>query len=135
MTPKPRQLAFAASVRILDHARQLLCRFVSHRGFHRFLLRLGKIGVGVRNHEQVEVRDALDLRLRARGTLEVRVHDDRDRALFPKLRSYMIRTDDMLTCPTCRRRFEVPSHQSLVFLADGQLPVTFDPDDDNFGNR
>jgi len=61
--------------------------------------------------------------------------DDRDRALFPKLRSYMIRTDDMVTCPTCRRRFEVPSHQSLVFLADGQRPVTFDPDDDNFGNR
>jgi hypothetical protein len=47
----------------------------------------------------------------------------------------MIRTDDMVTCPTCRRRFEVPSHQSLVFLADGQRSVTFDPDDDNFGNR
>ncbi len=61
--------------------------------------------------------------------------DDRDRAQFPKLRNYMIRTDDLVTCPTCRRRFEVPSHQSLVFLADGQGPVQYDPDDDNFGNR
>ena len=61
--------------------------------------------------------------------------DDRDRALFPKLRSYMVRIDDVVSCPTCRRRFEVPSHQSLVFLADGQQGVTYDPDDDNFGNR
>lgn len=61
--------------------------------------------------------------------------DDRDRAQFPKLRNYMIRTDDLVTCPTCRRRFEVPSHQSLVFFADGQGPVQYDPDDDNFGNR
>jgi sarcosine oxidase delta subunit len=61
--------------------------------------------------------------------------DDRDRAQFPKLRNYMIRTDDLVTCPTCRRRFEVPSHQSLVFLADGQGAVQYDPDDDNFGNR
>jgi hypothetical protein len=61
--------------------------------------------------------------------------DDRDRAQFPKLRSYMLRLDDMLTCPTCRRRFEVPSHQSLFFLAEGQGPIVYDPDDDNFGNR
>jgi hypothetical protein len=61
--------------------------------------------------------------------------DERDRALFPKLRSYMIRTDDLVVCSTCRRRFEVPSHQSLVFLGDGPLPQPTDPDDDNFGNR
>jgi len=61
--------------------------------------------------------------------------DDRDRALFPKLRNYMVRVDDVLSCQTCRRRFEVPSHQSLVFLADGPLPPPGDPDDDNFGNR
>jgi len=61
--------------------------------------------------------------------------DDRDRAMFPKLRSYMVRTDDVVTCATCRRRFEVPSHQSLVFLTDGQASITYDPDDDNFGNR
>ncbi len=61
--------------------------------------------------------------------------DERDRALFPKLRNYMVRTDDVVACATCRRRFEVPSHQSLVFLTDGHVPAAFDPDDDNFGNR
>jgi hypothetical protein len=61
--------------------------------------------------------------------------DERDRAMFPKLRSYMVRTDDVMTCATCRRRFEVPSHQSLVFLSDGAAQVAYDPDDDNFGNR
>jgi len=53
--------------------------------------------------------------------------DDRDRAQFPKLRNYMIRTDDLVTCPTCRRRFEVPSHQSLVFLADVRGPSSTTP--------
>jgi len=61
--------------------------------------------------------------------------DERERAQFPKLRSYMLRLDDTLTCPTCRRRFDVPSHQSLFFLAEGQSAVVFDPDDDDFGNR
>ncbi|HPW20836.1 MAG TPA: hypothetical protein PLE61_08475 [Vicinamibacterales bacterium] len=61
--------------------------------------------------------------------------DERDRALFPKLRSYMVRLDDVLACQTCRRRFEIPSHQSLVFLADSPRPATGDPDDDNFWNR
>jgi hypothetical protein len=42
--------------------------------------------------------------------------DERDRALYSKLRDYMIRVDDAVHCQTCRTRFEVPSHQSLVFL-------------------
>lgn len=42
--------------------------------------------------------------------------DERDRALFAKLRDYLIRVDDVLTCKTCGRRFEIPSMQSLVFL-------------------
>jgi hypothetical protein len=36
--------------------------------------------------------------------------------MFSKLRDYMIRVDDELTCEKCRRRFEIPSQQSLVFL-------------------
>ena len=44
--------------------------------------------------------------------------DERDRAMFPKLRDYLIRVDDVLVCKTCGRRFEVPSHQSLVFLQE-----------------
>jgi hypothetical protein len=43
---------------------------------------------------------------------------ERDRAMFPKLRNYLIRVDDIVVCTTCRRRFEVPSHQSLVFLQE-----------------
>lgn len=42
--------------------------------------------------------------------------DERDRALFAKLRDYLIRVDDALTCKTCGRRFEIPSMQSLVFI-------------------
>ncbi len=63
--------------------------------------------------------------------------DERDRAMFPKLRSYMVRIDDTVVCSVCRRRFEIPSHQSLVFLQDGEPTAggPIDPDDDNFGNR
>jgi len=66
--------------------------------------------------------------------------DARDRALYAKLRDYLIRMDDDVTCKTCGKRFEVPSHQSLIFVdeaaaarpagQDGQ-----DDDEDNIGNR
>jgi hypothetical protein len=46
--------------------------------------------------------------------------DERDRAMYPKLRDYLIRVDDMVVCKTCRRRFEIPSQQSLVFLQDNE---------------
>jgi uncharacterized protein YbaR (Trm112 family) len=42
--------------------------------------------------------------------------DARDRAMYPKLRDYPIRAEDVIVCKTCRRRFEIPSQQSLVFL-------------------
>lgn len=42
--------------------------------------------------------------------------DERDRAMYAKLRDYLIRVDDDITCEKCRRRIEIPSHQSLVFL-------------------
>ena len=42
--------------------------------------------------------------------------DERDRALFGKLRDYLIRVDDSMVCRRCERKFEIPSHQSLVFL-------------------
>jgi hypothetical protein len=54
------------------------------------------------------------------------------------MRNYLVRVDDLLVCSTCRRRFEIPSHQSLVFLHDGPGPSASgpaDPDDDNWGNR
>jgi|TARA_B100002003_G_scaffold186400_1_gene174858 sarcosine oxidase delta subunit len=45
--------------------------------------------------------------------------DAHDHEMHQKLRDYMVRIDDMLSCQKCRRRFEVPSQQSVVFL-DGE---------------
>jgi uncharacterized protein YbaR (Trm112 family) len=42
--------------------------------------------------------------------------DERDRTMFGKLRDYLIRVDDNIVCTRCRRKFDVPSHQSMVFL-------------------
>jgi hypothetical protein len=42
--------------------------------------------------------------------------DERDRALYAKLRDYLIRLDDDIVCARCRRKIEIPSHQSIVFL-------------------
>jgi hypothetical protein len=42
--------------------------------------------------------------------------DDTDRAKFAKLRDYLLRLDDAVTCKTCGKKFEIPSLQSLVFL-------------------
>ncbi len=42
--------------------------------------------------------------------------DSRDRAIFDKVRDHLYRVDDFVNCSKCRRRFEIPSHQSMVFL-------------------
>jgi hypothetical protein len=44
--------------------------------------------------------------------------NESDRARFQKSRDYMVRVDDMLMCKNirCRKRFEIPSAQSVVFL-------------------
>ena len=42
--------------------------------------------------------------------------DERDRAKFAKLRDYLLRLDDEVTCKTCGKKFEIPSQQSLVFV-------------------
>ncbi|MBC7901522.1 MAG: hypothetical protein H7070_15880 [Saprospiraceae bacterium] len=41
-----------------------------------------------------------------------------DRARFQKSRDYMVRVDDQLMCKNirCRKRFEIPSSQSVVFI-------------------
>ena len=38
-----------------------------------------------------------------------------DRAKFAKLRDYLLRLDEEVTCKTCGKKFEVPSHHSLLF--------------------
>jgi hypothetical protein len=63
--------------------------------------------------------------------------DERDRALYAKLRDYLLRIDDDVTCKTCQKRFEIPSHQTMVFVDDegsSRTPNEND-DDDNRGNR
>ncbi|HYY56827.1 MAG TPA: hypothetical protein VE842_05800 [Pyrinomonadaceae bacterium] len=44
--------------------------------------------------------------------------NEQDRARFNKSRNYMVRIDDMLACKNlrCRRRFEIPNSQSVVFI-------------------
>jgi hypothetical protein len=42
--------------------------------------------------------------------------DENDRAKFAKLRDYLLRLDDEVTCKTCGRRFEIPSQHSMMFL-------------------
>jgi hypothetical protein len=65
--------------------------------------------------------------------------DERDRALYAKLKDYLIRVDDDVTCKTCQKRFEIPSFQTMVYL-DEQSPrasqaAAGDEDDDNRFNR
>jgi DNA-directed RNA polymerase subunit RPC12/RpoP len=42
--------------------------------------------------------------------------DAGDRAKFEKLRDYLIRLDDEVTCKTCGKKFEIPSQHSLMFV-------------------
>lgn len=43
---------------------------------------------------------------------------EQDRIRFQKSRDYMVRIDDILVCRNirCRKRFEIPTMQSIVFL-------------------
>ena len=42
--------------------------------------------------------------------------DERDRAKFAKLRDYLLRLDDDVTCKMCGKKFEIPSQHSLMFV-------------------
>lgn len=44
--------------------------------------------------------------------------DERDRAMFNKVKDHLVRVDDDVTCKTCGKRFEIPSHRALVFLEE-----------------
>ena len=81
-------------------------------------------------HEQPETKPASFTCPKCRHRDEYQVHwikrvkkdrpprgaDERDRALFGKLRNYLVRVDDVLLCTRCRRRFEIPSQQSVAFF-------------------
>ena len=42
--------------------------------------------------------------------------DEADRAKFAKLRDYLLRLDEEVTCKTCGKKFEIPSQHSLMFV-------------------
>ena len=42
--------------------------------------------------------------------------DAADRAKFEKLRDYLLRLDDDVTCKTCGKKFDIPSQHTLMFL-------------------
>jgi hypothetical protein len=42
--------------------------------------------------------------------------DENDRLKFAKLRDYLLRLDDEVTCRTCGKKFEIPSQHSLMFV-------------------
>lgn len=42
--------------------------------------------------------------------------DEVDRAKFDKLRDYLLRLDEDVTCKECGKRFEIPSQHSLMFV-------------------
>jgi hypothetical protein len=44
--------------------------------------------------------------------------DARARALFDKVDDHLVRVDVDAVCPTCRRKFELPSHRTVVSLAE-----------------
>ena len=55
---------------------------------------------------------------RTKKKQEPRNLNEHDRARFRKSQDYMVRVDDMLVCRNtrCRKRFEIPSSQSVVFI-------------------
>lgn len=44
--------------------------------------------------------------------------DQRARAMFDKVRDHLVRIDDDVTCKSCGKRFEIPSHRALIFLEE-----------------
>ena len=55
--------------------------------------------------------------------------DARDRVIFGKCKDHLIRVDDDITCTTCGKRFEIPSHRGIVFLEELEGLPTEDYDE------
>ena len=51
--------------------------------------------------------------------------------MFAKMKDYLVRVDDDITCATCGKRFDIPSHRGLVFLEELEgLPKDVEEDED-----
>jgi transcription elongation factor Elf1 len=44
--------------------------------------------------------------------------DARDRAMFEKVKDHLVLVDNDVTCKTCGKRFDVPSHRNIIFLEE-----------------
>lgn len=56
--------------------------------------------------------------------------DARARAMFDKVKDHLVRIDDDVTCRTCGRKFEIPSHRALIFLEELEgLPQDVEEDE------
>lgn len=44
--------------------------------------------------------------------------DARDRSMFEKVKDHLVRVDEDVTCKSCGKRFEIPSHRNIVFLEE-----------------
>lgn len=56
---------------------------------------------------------------------------EHDRVIFAKVKDHLVRIDDDVTCKTCGKRFEIPSHRGLVFLEELEgLPKDVEEEDD-----
>ena len=56
--------------------------------------------------------------------------DERGRAMFGKVKDHLVRVDDDVTCKTCGKRFEIPSHRALIFLEELEgLPADVDEEE------
>ena len=55
---------------------------------------------------------------RTKKKISPRGLNQQQQAQFQKSRDYMVRIDDMLMCKNmrCRRRFDIPSSQTVVFI-------------------
>lgn len=42
--------------------------------------------------------------------------NEQQKAQFAKALDYMVRVDDQLVCKSCRKRFDIPNSQSVVFI-------------------
>lgn len=65
-------------------------------------------------------RDDYDVRWmkRVKKKQPPRHFSEQDRARFAKSQDYMVRIDDVLMCKNmrCRKRFDIPSSQTVVFI-------------------
>jgi hypothetical protein len=58
--------------------------------------------------------------------------DPRARTMFEKSKDHLMRVDNEVTCTSCGKRFEIPSHQTMIFLDQYEgLPKDVEEDEED----